>query len=143
MLNWLPEYSVEAFVGDLTAAFTMTSLIVPQSMSYATNLAKLSPVNGLYGAAIPPIICELHRGHDSPPSESLLMLNWTDSLLGTCRQLSVGPEAALSLIIGEAITKFVAAEQHAHGDMTDGQKLQLGLLISSVITFEAGVISLA
>lgn len=142
MLNWLPEYNVEAFVGDLTAAFTMTSLIVPQSMSYATNLAKLSPVNGLYGAAIPPIICELHQGRNTP-GKSSLTLNWADSLLGTCRQLSVGPEAALSLIIGEAITKFVAAEQHAHGEMTDGQKLQLGLLISSVITFEAGVISLA
>lgn len=41
VLDWLPSYSLSNFVGDLTAAFTMTSLIVPQAMSYATNLAKL------------------------------------------------------------------------------------------------------
>lgn len=79
VLDWLPAYTFRAFVGDVTSAFTvrvssltsanlgaaidnfipqMTSLIVPQAMSYASNLSHVQPVNGLFGAAIPPMICE-------------------------------------------------------------------------------------
>lgn len=67
-----------SFGGDFTAALTLTSLIVPQSISYATSLANLPVASGLYGAAIPALVY---------------------SLLGTSRQMSVGPEAALTLII--------------------------------------------
>lgn len=99
----------------------MTSVLVPQSMSYATNLAKLTPVNGLFGAAVPPLIY---------------------SLLGTCRQLSVGPESALSLLMGEAITKFIAEAIHSNGEMiSDAEKLKIAVTVASVITFEAGVIT--
>ncbi|KAK4055270.1 hypothetical protein OIV83_000552 [Microbotryomycetes sp. JL201] len=122
VLNWLPEYSFKAFAGDLTAAFTMTSLIVPQSMSYSTNLVKSDPVCGLFGAAIPAMIY---------------------SVLGTCRQLSVGPEAALSLIMGEAIQKFIEAETHAHGHMSDARKMKLTMTVTSIITFQAGLITFA
>ncbi|KAM0793395.1 hypothetical protein ACM66B_000847 [Microbotryomycetes sp. NB124-2] len=118
VLAWLPEYSLKAFAGDLTAAFTMTSLIVPQSMSYSTNLVKSDPVCGLFGAAIPAMIY---------------------SVLGTCRQLSVGPEAALSLITGEAIQKFIEAETHAHGHMSDARKMKLTMTVTSIITFQAGL----
>lgn len=122
ILEWLPSYHLSNLQGDLIAAFTMTSLIVPQSMSYATNLARLSPANGLFGAAIPPIMY---------------------AFLGTCRQLSVGPEAALSLIIGEAITKFIAEAAHAHGELSDAHKIKIAATVASVITFEAGLITFA
>ncbi|KAM0755617.1 hypothetical protein T439DRAFT_320323 [Meredithblackwellia eburnea MCA 4105] len=122
VLNWLPEYTWTAFAGDVTAAFTMTSMIVPQSMSYASNLAQIDPVNGLFGAAIPAMVY---------------------SVLGTCRQLSVGPEASLSLIMGQAITAFIADEQHAHGELDPADRMKLAMLISTVITFEAGIITFA
>lgn len=64
-----------------------------------------------------------------------------DSLLGTGRQLSVGPEAALSLLVGEAISRFIAEETHAHPDITAGQKLKIALAISTILTFEAGIIT--
>lgn len=57
------------------------------------------------------------------------------------RQLSVGPEAALSLIIGQAITKMLAEEEHLHGELSEGKKVKLALMIASVITFEAGLIT--
>lgn len=44
----------------------MTSLIVPQAMSYATSLAGIDPVNGLFGAAIPALVCK-----DAPTSAPL------------------------------------------------------------------------
>lgn len=122
VLDWLPSYSPSTSLrGDLAAALTMTSVLVPQSMSYATNLAKLNPVNGLFGASLPPLIY---------------------SLLGTCRQLSVGPESALSLIMGEAITKFIAEAIHTNGEMiSDAEKMKIAVTVASVITFEAGVIT--
>ncbi|SGY29841.1 BQ5605_C002g01088 [Microbotryum silenes-dioicae] len=122
VLAWLPDYSFKAFTGDVTAAFTMTSLIVPQSMSYSSNLVNSDPVSGLLGASIPPMIY---------------------SVLGTCRQLSVGPEAALSLIMGESISKIIDAETHAHGGMSNSAKMQLTFTITSVIVFQAGLITFA
>ncbi|SCV68855.1 BQ2448_976 [Microbotryum intermedium] len=122
VLAWLPDYSLTTFTGDVTAAFTMTSLIVPQSMSYSSNLVNSDPVSGLLGASIPPMIY---------------------SVLGTCRQLSVGPEAALSLIMGESISKIIIAETHAHGGMSHSQKMQLTFTITSVIVFQAGLITFA
>ncbi|KAL8286278.1 hypothetical protein RQP46_004766 [Phenoliferia psychrophenolica] len=115
VLNWLPEYSFAAFAGDVTAAFTMTSLLVPQSMSYAVSLAQVDPVNGLFGAAIPAMVCKSKR--------------------------FVGPEAALSLITGQAITAFIAEETHAHGELSPAQKMKLAMTISTVLTFEAGIIT--
>ena len=56
--------------------------------------------------------------------------------------MSVGPEAALSLLVGEAITKFIEVEEHAHGAMSDRAKIGLGLMIATIITFEAGLITL-
>ncbi|SCZ90972.1 BZ3500_MvSof-1268-A1-R1_Chr1-3g02435 [Microbotryum saponariae] len=122
VLAWLPDYSFKTFTGDVTAAFTMTSLIVPQSMSYSSNLVNSDPVSGLLGASIPPMIY---------------------SVLGTCRQLSVGPEAALSLIMGESISKIIDAETHAHGGMSNSAKMQLTFTITSVIVFQAGLITFA
>ncbi|ORY73400.1 sulfate transporter family-domain-containing protein [Leucosporidium creatinivorum] len=122
VLAWLPEYTLKAFIGDVTAAFTMTSLIVPQAMSYATNLVHSDPISGLFGAAIPAMLY---------------------SVLGTCRQLSVGPEAALSLIMGEAIASFIEAETHAHGHLSDAHKMRITLMVTSIVTCQAGLITFA
>lgn len=57
--------------------------------------------------------------------------------------MSVGPEAALSLIVGQAINKIILEESHGHGDMSAAAKLKLALTVSSIITFEAGLITFA
>lgn len=38
---------VRSLGGDLLAGMTVASMLIPQSVSYATSLAKLSPVTGL------------------------------------------------------------------------------------------------
>ena len=78
VLSWLPSYSFSAFGGDVTAAFTLTSMLVPQAMSYSTNLANLPPITGLFGAAIPPMICQSPRRH--PALVHLILLSVNDSL---------------------------------------------------------------
>lgn len=39
--------------GDILAGLTIASMLIPQSVSYATSLAKISPVTGLVRSAGP------------------------------------------------------------------------------------------
>ncbi|KAL0579830.1 hypothetical protein V5O48_002182 [Marasmius crinis-equi] len=81
-VDWVPNYSFSMLAGDLLAGVTVASMLIPQSVSYATSLAKLTPTAGLFSASIPPIVY---------------------ALLGSSRQLNVAPEAALSLLLGQAV----------------------------------------
>ncbi|GAA5844701.1 hypothetical protein JCM11251_007353 [Rhodosporidiobolus azoricus] len=121
VLDWLPRYTLRQFGGDVTAALTLTSLLVPQSMSYSTALVHTDPVYGLFAASIPAMLY---------------------SVLGTCRQLSVGPEAALSLITGEMIARFVEEEEHAHGEkLTGGDRMRMVVLLTTMVTFQSGLVT--
>ena len=39
--------------GDILGGITVASMLIPQSVSYASSLAKLSPVTGLVSPALP------------------------------------------------------------------------------------------
>ena len=43
--HWLTRH--HRFAGDFLARMTVSSMLIPQSVSYASFLAKLSPVTGL------------------------------------------------------------------------------------------------
>ncbi|KAF9366701.1 hypothetical protein BGX34_009539 [Mortierella sp. NVP85] len=89
VLRWLPHYSMDSFGHDFIAGLTVACLIIPQSLSYATALAHLDPVNGLYSAFVPGVMY---------------------AIFGTSRQLSVGPEALVSMMVGTAIAQHGAAD---------------------------------
>ncbi|KAG0251142.1 hypothetical protein DFQ27_008972 [Actinomortierella ambigua] len=108
VLRWLPHYSMDGFGHDFVAGLTVACLIVPQSLSYATALARLEPIHGLYAAFIPGIIY---------------------AIFGTSRQLSVGPEALVSMLVGTTIA------QH-QGDSKDPMA---GLAIGCLITLFVGL----
>ncbi|KAJ2986195.1 hypothetical protein NUW54_g9868 [Trametes sanguinea] len=114
--GWIPQYSLSLFAGDFLAGITVASMLIPQSVSYASSLAKLSPVTGLFSAAIPGIVY---------------------ALLGTSRQLNVAPEAALSLLVGQAVDEILHADPHTHPIDPNA----LSLAISTIITFQVGLIS--
>lgn len=59
------------------------------------------------------------------------------ALLGTSRQLNVAPEAALSLLLGQAIAEI----RHDYPDPHDGQADLLGMGVATVITLQVGLIS--
>ncbi|KAI6120371.1 sulfate transporter family-domain-containing protein [Pisolithus croceorrhizus] len=82
---WIPDYSLSYLGGDLLAGISLAAMLIPQSVSYGTSLAKLSPTAGLFAASMPPLMY---------------------SLLGGSRQLNVAAEAALSLLVGQAVTEY-------------------------------------
>ncbi|ADU29586.1 SulP family inorganic anion transporter [Evansella cellulosilytica] len=76
-LEWITNYKRADLTGDLSAGFIVAIMLIPQGMAYAM-LAGLPPVIGLYASTIPLLIY---------------------ALLGTSRQLAVGPVAMVSLLV--------------------------------------------
>ncbi|KAF9085926.1 hypothetical protein BGX27_003297 [Mortierella sp. AM989] len=110
VIRWLLHYSMDDFGHDFIAGLTVSCLMIPQSLSYATALAHLDPIHGLYAAFVPGMVY---------------------AILGTSRQLSVGPVALVSMLVGTAI----AQQQHASGS-TDPKT---ALAISCFITLFVGL----
>jgi len=82
ILQWLPKYRKEMLLGDAISGITAGILAIAQGMAYAM-IAGLPPVFGIYAAMTPQIIYVL---------------------LGTSRQLSIGPVAMDSLIVAAGIS---------------------------------------
>lgn len=57
------------------------------------------------------------------------------AMLGSSRQLNVGPEASLSLIVGQTITSLIHSDPH--GPLEDPESLALA--IATIITFQVGL----
>ena len=81
ILEWMPAYKKQWLPGDLSAGLTVGIMLIPQGMAYAM-IAGLPPVFGLYAALIPQVIY---------------------SLMGTSRQLAVGPVAMDSLLVASGL----------------------------------------
>ena len=81
LLDWLLKYKKEYLGGDLSAGITVGIMLIPQGMAYAM-IAGLPPVFGLYAALIPQVVY---------------------GILGTSRQLSVGPVAMDSLLVASGL----------------------------------------
>ena len=81
ILEWMPRYEKQWLTGDLSAGLTVGIMLIPQGMAYAM-IAGLPPVFGLYAAMIPQIIY---------------------AIMGTSRQLAVGPVAMDSLLVASGL----------------------------------------
>ena len=81
ILSWIKDYNRSYFTDDVIAGITVGVMLVPQGMAYAM-LAGLPPIYGLYASTIPLIIY---------------------ALLGTSRQLAVGPVAVVSLLVASGV----------------------------------------
>jgi SulP family sulfate permease len=80
-LEWLPNYKKSYLSGDISAGITVGIMLIPQGMAYAM-IAGLPPVFGLYASLIPQVMY---------------------ALLGTSRQLAVGPVAMDSLLVASGL----------------------------------------
>jgi len=83
--HWATGYGRPELRGDLAAGLTVGAMLVPQAMAYA-QLAGLPPEVGLYAATIPLVVY---------------------ALIGTSRQLAVGPVAIVSLLTASALAPLV------------------------------------
>ncbi|KAH8339205.1 hypothetical protein KR074_006911 [Drosophila pseudoananassae] len=75
-LKWLQGYTGQDAVADLIAGITVGLTVLPQGLAYAT-LAGLEPQYGLYSAFVGGIVY---------------------AMLGSCRQVTIGPTALLALM---------------------------------------------
>ncbi|KAL8737504.1 MAG: hypothetical protein Q9181_001604 [Wetmoreana brouardii] len=114
-LQWINQYRWAFFKGDLVAALTMASFYIPMSLSYASNLGHIPPINGLYSFVFNPFIY---------------------ALLGSCPQMVVGPEAAGSLLLGTVVKTSI--EVGHSGDEDDAMNAR----IAGVVTGMAGAVIL-
>ena len=109
----ISQYRLAFLKGDLIAAITMASFYIPMSLSYASNLGHLPPINGLYSFVFNPLIY---------------------AILGTCPQMVVGPEAAGSLLLGEVVRSSIGNDTNFENDDA------LHARIAGVVTGMAGAI---
>lgn len=108
-LAWLPNYPKPYLRGDLTAGLTVGVMLVPQGMAYAM-LAGMPPIYGLYAATMPLILY---------------------ALLGTSRQLAVGPVAMVSLLTATGVSAMAEV----------GSPEYIGLVLA--LAFLVGALQLA
>ena len=94
-MKWIRQYKWRFLRGDLIAAITMASFYIPMSLSYASNLGHVPPINGLYSFVFNPIIY---------------------AFLGSCPQMVVGPEAAGSLLVGTVVQTCIDRGQAPESD---------------------------
>ncbi|KAH7328390.1 sulfate transporter family-domain-containing protein [Stachybotrys elegans] len=80
-LSWVGHYNTQWAAGDIVAGITIGAVVVPQSMAYAL-LANLEPQYGLYSSFIG------------------VMIYW---IFGTSKDISIGPVAVLSTVVGNII----------------------------------------
>jgi SulP family sulfate permease len=83
----LPVYRPHTARRDGVAALTVAALALPSAMAYA-EVAGVSPVNGLYALLLPTVAY---------------------ALLGTSRQLVIGPEGSISALAGASVIGLAAA----------------------------------
>ena len=87
--TWLPRINWSTLRADLTAGLTVGVMLIPQSMSYA-DIAGLQYKYGLYTSVLPLI---------------------TYALMGTSRQLGVGPVAMVSLLVEVGLKGVLTEEE--------------------------------
>ncbi|MFQ6652359.1 hypothetical protein Gotur_024263 [Gossypium turneri] len=85
ILHW-GHYNLKLFKSDIVSGVTIASLAIPQGISYA-KLASLPPIVGLYSSFVPPLVY---------------------AVLGSSRDIAVGPVSIASLILGSMLTQQVS-----------------------------------
>jgi SulP family sulfate permease len=104
--QWLREYRVEFLSGDLIAGVTLAAYAIPVSLAYAT-LAGLPPQVGVYG---------------------YLLGGLGYALLGSSRQLAVGPTSAISLMIAGTVVDMAGGDVQRYGQIASLAGFTVALL---------------
>ncbi len=106
ILDMVQDYRREDFNHDLIAGLIVGVITVPQAIAYAF-LAGLPPEAGLYASLVPMVIY---------------------AVLGSSRQMVVGPVAVAALMVAAAIGKHATEWGHNY------------LAISTLLCFQAGIV---
>ena len=115
ILEWLPNYNISRFRGDLIAGITVGIILIPQGIAYAL-IAGLPPVYGLYCALAPQVMY---------------------AILGSSRQVAIGPVAMDSLIVATGVSTLALTGSDSYIAIA----ILLALIVGS-IQFLMGVLRL-
>lgn len=115
-IDWIQNYNKKWLSGDLSAGLTVGVMLIPQGMAYAM-LAGLPPIYGLYAVTIPLILY---------------------ALLGTSRQLAVGPVAMVSLLIASGVGQLASGGTDEYIAYAIALTLLVGVIQLSMGIFRLG-----
>ncbi|KAF9998515.1 hypothetical protein BGZ80_006962 [Entomortierella chlamydospora] len=116
IIKWLPKYQRSWAIKDIIAGVTVGLIVVPQGMSYA-KVAGLPVQHGLYSAYIGALFY---------------------SLMGTSKDLTIGPTAVISLVTGELITQM--ADKMSPVDVAATSCLMIGIITAALGILRLGII---
>jgi high affinity sulfate transporter 1 len=105
-LAQLRAYRRAWLVGDTVAGLTVAAYLVPQVMAYAT-LAGLPPVVGLWAILVPLVLY---------------------AILGSSRQLSIGPESTTALMTATVVAPIAVGDPGRYAALAATLALAVGLL---------------
>jgi sulfate permease, SulP family len=104
---------------DVLAGITVTAYLVPQCLAYS-ELAGSSPLTGLWVAAFAMVVY---------------------ALLGTSRQLSVGPESATAVMVAAAVGPLAAGDPSRYLALSAGLAVLVGLVCLAAWAVRLGFIA--
>src|SRR5271169_1682484 len=104
--QWLAEYRAAWLGADIVAGITLAAYAIPVSLAYAV-LAGLSPQVGVYG---------------------YLLGGLGYALLGSSRQLAVGPTSAVSLMVGGTVAAMAGGNVEHYAQIASLASFTVALL---------------
>ncbi|TPX32082.1 hypothetical protein SmJEL517_g04737 [Synchytrium microbalum] len=119
VLGWFPNYDVKRnLLVDFMAGLTVAFLLIPGGLAYSA-LVQVPPVYGLLTGFVPLVVY---------------------SLLGNSRQLSLGPEALVSTLVGAAIAEYNAGVHGHHASLNPGSMASAeNVATASLLCFMVGL----
>jgi len=104
--QWLREYRADLLPADVIAGVTLAAYAIPVSLAYAT-LAGLPPQVGVYG---------------------YLLGGLGYALLGSSRQLAVGPTSAISLMVAGTVAELAGGDVQRYAQIASLAGFTVALL---------------
>jgi SulP family sulfate permease len=115
----LRDYRAEWLAGDVVGGISVCVIMIPSVIAYA-GLMGLRPEHGLYAALVPMVMY---------------------ALLGSSRQVIVGPDIAISLLIASTITPLAAGDAAQAAVLAATMGLLSGLLLLLAARANLGAIA--
>ncbi|WP_458210939.1 SulP family inorganic anion transporter [Haladaptatus sp. NG-SE-30] len=116
VFKWLPQYDTSWLRLDIVAGITVAASVIPEGLAYA-SLANLPPETGLY-AGLMAVIAYL--------------------VLGTSRQVIVGPTSALAILLASGVGYAAAGNTASYASLVIVTTLLVGVIAVVAWAFRLG-----
>ncbi|EXJ82455.1 SulP family sulfate permease [Capronia epimyces CBS 606.96] len=108
--RWILRYNLQWLIGDLVAGITVGAVVVPQGMAYA-KLAELPPEFGLYSSFMG------------------VLIYW---FFATSKDITIGPVAVMSTIVGNVVNKVAVDHPEVPGHVVASA---LAIIAGAIVCF--------